>query len=437
MRLAKAWGKRHRSPNDFLIGRNGDHTHVSFECDTCIFRKLKKRNPDPSSTVDKLLQACIRRMNLDVFWSRASSTVSGHKDNLRRGLKFSEMVGLQGPYVHRGPLPGYDHCGYEVAIQMLLYSRSNTGKYSSDYVQFETIRKLRSGYGNFVRGSPQANQYPISLGDEKGRYQLFSVDPCGSLWFSRFITGSKYRMGQEWRPNIAMSMDLLKAVIDQTIDRALNASSEAERHRWVVIRVYIVISYVVSLRGSEGLLLDLDGLRRHRGEGGIEYFIIALLGKIKGEHHDLAHLLPCVPVTGSGIQVQQAVHDLIDLKEKYGFRDGPAISDISGKAYSTRDIDDSLHEILEDLYDSDRDLFPKRIKDKETLKKSYQAFRTLRRTSDTRAMDMGVPDDDIDVVNRWKAVEKAKGTRPNRPMRHHYAELSLLIKPFLRYTTAM
>eukprot|EP00978_Attheya_sp_CCMP212_P028992 scaffold101398_cov26-Attheya_sp.AAC.1 len=50
---------------------------------------------------------------------------------------------------------------------------------------------------------------------------------------------------------------------------------------------------------------------------------------------------------------------------------------------------------------------------------------------------MGVSKDDIDVVNRWKLVECAKGTRPNRPMRHHYAELSMLVKPFLRYTKAI
>jgi hypothetical protein len=48
-----------------------------------------------------------------------------------------------------------------------------------------------------------------------------------------------------------------------------------------------------------------------------------------------------------------------------------------------------------------------------------------------------VADKDIDVVNRWKSVEKAKGTRPSRPMRQHYAQLSLLIEPFLCYTKAM
>jgi hypothetical protein len=44
----------------------------------------------------------------------------------------------------------------------------------------------------------------------------------------------------------------------------------------------------------------------------------------------------------------------------------------------------------------------------------------------------------IDVVNRWKALEeRAEGNIPHRPIRQHYAELELLLKPFLRYTWAM
>jgi hypothetical protein len=409
---------------------------LSFECDLCIFRKLRHRNPDETSPTDKLLQSCIRRMNLDAFWSRSTATVSGHKDNLNRTLKFSRLLGMDGPFIQDGPLPGHDHCGYEVAADMLLYSRSR-GRNNNDYVQFDTIRKLRSGYGNFLRGAPQANRVPMSLGDQTGRYQLFSVDPCGSLWFSRFMTGLRYRMGQDWRPNYGMDISLLHAVIDEATLRFQEAPTERESHRWAVFRVYVIISYVLSLRGSEGLLLDLDGLRRNKNEGGDEYFVVALLGKIKGEHHDLAHLLPCVHVTDSGVRVKEAVDDLIKIKEKIGLRDGPAISDSAGIALKSMDLNDCLHEILEDLFDNKRELFPKHVLDKEKLRKSYQVFRTFRRTSDTRALEMGVSKDDIDVVNRWKSVERAKGTRPNRPMRHHYAELSLLVQPFLRYTKAM
>ncbi len=116
---------------------------------------------------------------------------------------------------------------------------------------------------------------------------------------------------------------------------------------------------------------------------------------------------------------------------------GPAISDIKGNIYSSRSLNDAFLEILEDLFDTNRELFPSSIEDKETLRKRIQAFRTFRRTSDSIAIDEGVSPTDIDVINRWQAVEKAKGSRPSRPMRQHYAELELLLRPFLRYTLAM
>eukprot|EP00978_Attheya_sp_CCMP212_P015773 scaffold40823_cov60-Attheya_sp.AAC.1 len=305
---------------------------IPFECDLCVFRKLRYRSSDRTSPSDKLLEACIRRMTLDAFWSCAAPTVKGQTYNLKCALAYSATVGLlPGPYVHDGPLPDYDHCGYTVAIQMLLYSRSR-GNHSTDYVQFDSIRKFRSAYGNFLRAAPQANRVPISLGDQTGRYHTVILHGPMRL--------SKYRMGQDRHPNYAMSMDLLHAVIeDAAVLRAQDALSDRERHRWIVFRAYVVILYVVSLCGAEGLLLDLDGLCRHRGEGGDEYLVIALLGKIKGEHQDLAHLLPCVHgVTSSGIKVKQAIDDLIEIKEKHGFRDGPAISDSSGHVHKIRDI---------------------------------------------------------------------------------------------------
>jgi hypothetical protein len=109
-------------------------------------------------------------MNLDAFWSRASPTVNGNRDRLLFGIKMSKVVGLHGPYLHDGPMPSYNHCGYVVAIQMLLHSRQ-PGRYSKDHVQLDTIRKLRTCHENQVRASPQANKQTLSLGDQKGRYQ--------------------------------------------------------------------------------------------------------------------------------------------------------------------------------------------------------------------------------------------------------------------------
>jgi hypothetical protein len=121
--MTAAWGKKQRSVDDYLVARNGDHLMVPFECDLCIFRKLRHRTPIAADPVDDLLVACIRRINLDAFWSRTRGTVEGNRDKVSFGINLSKTVGLLGPYEADGPLPEIDHCGYEVAIEMILHSR--------------------------------------------------------------------------------------------------------------------------------------------------------------------------------------------------------------------------------------------------------------------------------------------------------------------------
>jgi hypothetical protein len=83
--MIATWGKKQRAPDDFLRGRDGDHTMVPSECDLCVFHKLRNRSPDPNSQPDKLLQACIRRIILDAFWSQATATV-GFFSHLRHSV---------------------------------------------------------------------------------------------------------------------------------------------------------------------------------------------------------------------------------------------------------------------------------------------------------------------------------------------------------------
>jgi hypothetical protein len=44
------------------------------------------------------------------------------------------------------------------------------------------------------------------------------------------------------------------------------------------------------------------------------YVVIALLGKIKGESGERAHLIPCLPVTSSGIDAKASVGRLMMFK---------------------------------------------------------------------------------------------------------------------------
>ena len=435
--MQEAWKDRHRKKSDFMHARNGDHLLVPYECPTCVFRKLRGASPNSRSHSDTLLMDCIKRAILDAFWSRSSSTVTGYARQTRKMLDFSETVGLQGPFWHTELTPWRDHCGYEVAVLMLLYSRRQ-GKNVKENMQFDTVRNFRTVYGNFVRASPQASLEPWSLGDNSGRYQRMNKDECGSLWFSRFIEGMKSRMGQTWLPNKAFSIDLLKELLRQVDLRiSTNARDFFERHRWTVFKAYATVTYVVSLRGPEGFLLDLKGLNDHWTDLDRNYVVIALLGRVKGETQDRAHLLPSVKVTSSGLNVKECLRGLLTVKATCGLKDGPAISDEKGRMYRTKELDDMLHEVLIELFEEKRLLFPPDITSVEHVRKFYQCFRSFRRASDTRAIEQKVDSPAIDIVNRWRLVEAAAGKRPAFTMQQHYAQIDLLLKPFLRYTRAM
>jgi hypothetical protein len=73
-RLELGWETKKEDKNKFLVGRAGDDLMVSFECDYCIFQKLHRRTPTQDLATDKLYMACIRRVHLDGFWSRAKRT---------------------------------------------------------------------------------------------------------------------------------------------------------------------------------------------------------------------------------------------------------------------------------------------------------------------------------------------------------------------------
>ena len=186
---------------------------------------------------------------------------------------------------------------------MLLYSRRK-GKHATNHMQFDTIRSFWTVYGNFIRASPQAVIDHLALGDNAGRYLRFNRDECGSLWFSRFIEGLKNRMGQTWVPNKAFDTRMLLQVLNVCETKIRDSFNNwRERHKWIVFCAYATIVYVISSRGPEGLLIDLEGLNKHWTPKNEEYLIIALLGRVKGKSFDQSHLLPSVQLTTLGVKV--------------------------------------------------------------------------------------------------------------------------------------
>ena len=68
---------------------------------------------------------------------------------------------------------------------------------------------------------------------------------------------------------------------------------------------------------------------------------------------------------------------------------------------------------------------------------AYGLRRSMRKGSETEALNQKVDPLDIHFMNRWRVVENAKGKNPMLRMISHYAEMRLLLKTMLRYSRAL
>jgi hypothetical protein len=66
-------------------------------------------------------------------------------------------------------------------------------------------------------------------------------------------------MGQDWRPNQAIGVDLMHELLENCEGQAMPLSSIATNHNWVVAGGYFCICFVLSLQSPEGLMADLEG----------------------------------------------------------------------------------------------------------------------------------------------------------------------------------
>lgn len=314
-----------------LEARNGDHLLTPFQCDLCVFRNLKLRNPLHINPRDDLLLCCIRQINLDSVWGRESGTVSATLRAASQMITLWKTVDIPPTLAARGPFPVADSFGYSVAIAMVLKSLE-PGRYSASHQQFETIRKLRAGYANVYMSSLGGSYSLRTVGGDKAKYTL-SDSPTQSLWFERFSQGCLGRMGQEVRQDWAIPLPVMHALLD-TLDAEWKELNKPEDKNFVAsLGAYSAIAFCGSFRGPEVFLVDLYGLRKYLYRPPQEvsdFVIIPLLGKFKGETGERYHLTPLASTTSSGIRVREWVERLVLARAHEGWQHGPAFCDFAG-----------------------------------------------------------------------------------------------------------
>ena len=95
-----------------------------------------------------------------------------------------------------------------------------------------------------------------------------SACPTNSLFFTRFMEGCLSRMGQDVRSDLALDPRILHHILRMLKER-INAEgvTYAEKRIATITGAYLIMSFVLSLRGNEGFMLDLQGLIQHINDG--------------------------------------------------------------------------------------------------------------------------------------------------------------------------
>ena len=126
-------------------------------------------------------------------------------------------------------------------------------------------------------------------------------------------------MSCDTQSNFGLDHKILLQILRSMKKEICDVSTNADRVRRLVMDgTYFVISFVCSLRGNEGFMLDCGCLIHHINHGNTSgepylHVVIPLLGKFKGETGAKYPLLMTVPVTESGLNPRYWVERLVDF----------------------------------------------------------------------------------------------------------------------------
>jgi hypothetical protein len=310
----------------------------------------------------------------------------------------------------------------------------------SDYLQFDTIRQFRTAFANVHRASATASGRVSVWVDDKGLTKRESTVVTHSEWFERFIIGCQKRMGGIFKPDLALTSAVMVCYLEIVEHKASEATNDVDLHKWISLGAYSALCFCGSLRGNEGFQLDLYGLRRYLQEGNQPndpraHVVAPLLGRFKNELGERYHLILLAPITQSGIQMRKWMEKLVEVRFQEGRTRGPAFCEADGKVSYSSIFEPWFHEVLIEVQARRPDLIPSSV----DVAEDYGVGRSFRRGSDSEAVARGVDSNDIDAMNRWRVVERAKGRRPNfSSMREHYADVRIMaLDRSLRYSSAL
>jgi hypothetical protein len=410
-----------------------------FQCEFCWFANIQKAEANAWYADDARKLAYMRRVNLDVMWSREPSTVLTTLNTLKKAKRLSEELGFESVPIAVGPWPVADTCGFQVAIEMLKQSQGK-GKNDSSYVQFDSIRKIRSAYANAYSSGPARCLDNRKLKSDKGQLLSFVSGPTDSQLFTMFMLGCEKRMGRLVKQDAGISFEMLDRILVNYDLELSNESTSIERKRFIIIcAASFVILWAGALRGGEIFLVEASELVKRRYDGRDHakhgHCVIPLMGRFKQETGERNLIMVLANETKSGLKIRKWVDLLTGLLKAEGKDSevGPAICNKDGYMMERWTLNGELHSALTKVQEEGDGLIPSSM----VVDERYNIYRSFRRGATTRAKEQGVDEPTIEMNNRWRKWQNKQGSLPNLPMTQLYVEISQALASKLRFSASL
>ena len=245
------------------------------------------------------------------------------------------------------------------------------------------------------------------------------------------VAAQQKRMGVTRKQDEALTSEQVRAL--QELGDVLweRAEGVEEKRRIANVMAFAVIGFCASLRGEEVPLVSLKGLVSFWEETMMKGFLmLTLRGRFKGENNLKWHLVPVVDETNSGIRARRWVHRLVHLRlTEDRVEEGPLFIDGNGRRAKMRDFNSTFQEFVGLARDRSPEAFSSKVEIED-----YNLRRSLRRGSTTQAHNNKTPVATIELVNRWRKREAARGAEPGLEMRQVYTQALTAVDATLEYS---
>jgi hypothetical protein len=231
-------------------------------------------------------------------------------------------------------------------------------------------------------------------------------------------------MGDDTRPDTAISVELMKSIINSVNLDYLEATQDKGKQFLVRAGLMFMSAFLGSLRGEEVprilrkyfIMLNQESMIRSSHP----HVVLLLFGKFKGEQGvPSCYIRRVVLETKSGLNMERWVRCAMEVEvksnTKYLFANERGTKEKAGR------YEDYLHTKLEAIQKEEEGLVPKSVK----VWDIYRIGRGFRRgsvTAATNAPNSECSDADIIRNNRWRKEERAGTKLASLDMLHHYTD---------------